>query len=178
MKKDSHQEGTIFTIGHSNQETEPFLQLLKDNRIEVVVDVRSAPYSRYVPHFNKGNIEAAVKAVGLKYIFMGDVIGGIPTDPQFLNPDVRVHYEILAATETFQQGLDRLAKGLADGWRIVLMCAEEDPLRCHRHHLISRELTLKRHIPVWHIRADGTSMRAIELMENQPTQMNLFQGAP
>ena len=75
-------QSSIYTIGHSNQEVEKFLALLKDEAIQVIVDVRSAPYSRYVPHFNKHAIEYALNAAGLKYIFMGDMIGGKPSGPQ------------------------------------------------------------------------------------------------
>jgi len=164
----------IFTIGHSNLDIVSFIELLQANSIQVVVDVRSAPYSRYVPHFNKNGIEAAVNEAGMKYIFMGDAIGGKPSDPGFLAKDGRVLYEKLSATGNFQQGLDRLTKGLADGWSIVLVCAEEDPLKCHRHHLIARELELKRSIPVWHIRSDGRIIRAKEMLGNYPTQAKLF----
>jgi len=164
----------IFTIGHSSQDTASFLKLLQDNGIQVVVDVRSAPYSRYVPQFNKREIEEAVKNSGMKYIFMGDVIGGKPTDPEYLDAGSKVIYKRLAASESFQQGLNRLTRGLADGWTIVLMCAEEDPLKCHRHHLISKELELRRNIPVRHIRMDGTTVRAKDCWENHQEQKKLF----
>ena len=157
----------LYTIGHSNQDTVPFLKLLQHNSVQVVVDVRSAPYSRFVPQFNKKEIEADLIRAGLRYIFMGDVIGGKPAGREFLDRDGQVMYDRLAATETFQRGLDRLAKGMAAGFTIVLMCAEEDPLKCHRHHLIARELELKRSIPVWHIRADNSRMRAKELLKSQ-----------
>jgi uncharacterized protein (DUF488 family) len=164
----------IYTIGHSNQDVATFLQLLKDNAIQVVVDVRSAPYSRYVPQFNKKEIEAAVIGAGLKYIFMGDAIGGKPSDPQYLDADGKVMYDKLAAAKRFQQGLNRLTKGLVDGWSIALMCAEEDPLKCHRHHLIARELEIKHNIPVRHIRSDNTKIRAKELFEKGAGQLELF----
>ena len=164
----------IYTIGHSNQDVAAFLQLLKDNAIQVVVDVRSAPYSRYVPQFNKKEIEAAIADAGLKYVFMGDAIGGKPSDQKYLGVHGKVMYDKLAATATFQQGLDRLTKGLNDGWSIALMCAEEDPFKCHRHLLIANELELKRHIPVWHIRSDNTCLRAKRQFEQNSGQLNLF----
>ena len=112
-------QSSIYTIGHSNQEVEKFLALLKDKAIQVIVDVRSAPYSRYVPHFNKHAIESALNAAGLKYIFMGDMIGGKPSGPQYPDANRKVVYARLAVAETFQQGLDRLIKGLNDGLTIV-----------------------------------------------------------
>jgi len=164
----------IYTIGHSNQDVAPFLQLLKDNAIQVVVDVRSAPYSRYVPQFNKKDIEAAVIEAGLQYVFMGDILGGKPVEPQYLDAHDRVMYDKIAVSKTFQQGLDRLIKGLDDGWTIALMCAEEDPLKCHRHLLIARELELQRQIPVWHIRSDSTGMRAKDCLAEIGVQLKLF----
>jgi uncharacterized protein (DUF488 family) len=170
------QPGSIYTIGHSNQDAATFLQLLKDNAIQVVVDVRSAPYSRYVPQFNKKEIEAAIIGAGLKYIFMGDVVGGKPSDPQYLDANGKVIYDKIAAEQSFQMGLDRLLKGLKDGWVIVLMCAEEDPLKCHRHHLVAKELETKRNIPVWHLRSDGKRIRAKDFFAERPTttQWKLF----
>jgi len=150
----------LYTIGHSNLDTESFIKLLHARNIQVVVDVRSAPYSRYVPHFNRREIEAALTRAGLKYLFMGDVIGGKPTGNEYLDENGRVMYDRLAAGKTFQSGLDRLIKGMDSGWSIVLMCAELDPFKCHRHHLLARELEIRRSIPVWHIQGDGTLTRA------------------
>jgi len=157
----------LYSIGHSNMDTEPFIRLLKANSVQVVADVRSAPYSRYVPQYNKKEIEAAATRAGLRYIFMGDVIGGKPAGREYLDEEGRVMYNKLAAEESFQLGLDRLIRGLDAGFTIVLMCAEENPLKCHRHHLIARELELKREIPVWHIRADNTKIRAKEFLNAQ-----------
>jgi uncharacterized protein (DUF488 family) len=164
----------IYTIGHSNHDLVTFLRLLKDNAIQVVVDVRSAPYSRYVPQFNKREIEAAVNGAGLKYVFMGDALGGKSSDPQYLHANIKVRYDKLAVSDSFQQGLDRLTNGLADGWIIALMCAEEDPLKCHRHLLIANEFELKRNIPVWHIRSDNTRIRAKSQLQKFSGQLELF----
>jgi uncharacterized protein (DUF488 family) len=164
----------IFTIGHSNQEAAAFLKLLADNSIQVVVDVRSAPYSRYAPQFNKREIESAAVKAGFKYIFLGDLIGGKPSEPKYLYQNGKVNYARLAESEKFQQGLNRLHKGLQDGWLIALMCAEEDPFTCHRHLLIANELELKRHIAVWHIRAEGPMIRAKKHLEEYNGQLRLF----
>lgn len=163
----------LFTIGHSNHSLPFFLALLQRHAITVVVDVRSAPYSRYVSHFNKSDIEQALRAAGLHYIYMGDVIGGKPAENSFYDDGGRVRYDLLARSGPFQAGLDRLAKGLARGWRIALMCAEEDPGKCHRHLLIAGALEKKRQIPVWHVRADGTLLRAGEMVD-APRQLQLF----
>ena len=167
-------QSAIYTIGHSNQDMKKFLALLKDHATQVVVDVRSAPYSRYVPHFNKKEIENALNGAGLKYVYMGDVIGGKPSGSRYSDADAKIVYAQLAAAETFQQGLDRVIKGMNDGWAIALMCAEEDPSKCHRHHLIAHELEMKRTVPVWHIRGDSTKMRAKKLFEDMSGQLKLF----
>jgi uncharacterized protein (DUF488 family) len=163
----------LFTIGHSNHSLDYFIELLHSYDITAVADVRSAPYSRYVMHFNKGEIEQTLRREGIRYIFMGDIIGGKPSDRSLYAPDGTVQYDALARLPTFQVGLDRLLKGLADGWRIGIMCAEEDPGKCHRHLLIAREMERDRKIPVWHIRADNTLVRAGKLL-NTPSQRQLF----
>jgi len=163
----------LFTVGHSNHSLKFFLALLQRQAISVVVDVRSAPYSRYVTHFNKGEIEQTLRAAGLHYIYMGDVIGGKPKDKSFYNTRGQIQYDALARTGKFQRGLDRLATGLNRGWRIVLMCAEEDPSKCHRHQLIARALEEGRQVPVWHVRADGALIRAGEMLV-PPQQLQLF----
>lgn len=170
----SAMQHSIFTIGHSNQDVPAFLKLLADNSVQVVVDVRSAPYSRYAFQFNKNEIQSAVFEAGLNYIYMGDVIGGKPTDLEYLDVNGRVLYERLSESEEFQKGLDRLRTGLSAGWVICLVCAEEDPLKCHRHLLIAHELEFKRNIAVLHIRSDGTKLRARDHLIAESCQMRLF----
>jgi uncharacterized protein (DUF488 family) len=164
----------LFTVGHSNHQTDFFLELLAGRELQVVVDVRSVPYSRYVSRFNQGELEVLLKLSGLKYLFLGDRIGGKPADGSFRDSRGRVDYAGLARSDTFRAGLDRLEKGMAAGWRIALLCAEEDPLRCHRHWLIARELELVRHVPVWHLRADGSEMRAMDYFASGPEQLGMF----
>jgi len=165
----------IFTVGHSNHDMATFLQILSDNFIQVVADVRSAPYSKYVPQFNKREIEKAACDAGFKYVFMGDVIGGKPTNHEFKDANGKVMYGRIALSDNFQQGITRLTKGLQEGWSIALMCAEEDPFKCHRHLLIANELELKRNVPVWHIRSDGTRVRARQYLHGQSAaQLTLF----
>jgi uncharacterized protein (DUF488 family) len=163
----------LFTIGHSNHSLDYFVELLRRYDITAVADVRSAPYSRYVVHFNKDEIEKALRCKGIQYIFMGDVIGGKPSDKSLYTSAGAVRYNVVARLATFQAGLDRLCKGLADGWRIGLLCAEEDPSKCHRHWLIAETMETKRQIPVWHIRADGSLLRALDLFK-KPSQLQLF----
>jgi uncharacterized protein (DUF488 family) len=165
---------SLYTIGHSNHHIEKFIELLDHWKIQVVVDVRSAPFSSYAPRFNRRQIEECLKLSGFRYLFLGDLIGGKPKDPAFLDGRGRADYAKLATAPSFQSGIDRLEKGLAAGWRIVLMCAEEEPMRCHRHWLIARELELGRHVRVFHLRADGTELRAIDHFGSGPAQLEMF----
>lgn len=141
---------SIYTIGHSNHPPETLLRLLTQHGIGVVADVRSSPYSRYNPQFNRETLEKTLAAAGIRYLFLGRELGARPDDTScYENGAVR--YDRIAATPLFREGLARLEEGLRRGHRIALMCAEKDPLDCHRTILVSR------HLPdVRHIHADGT----------------------
>jgi uncharacterized protein (DUF488 family) len=155
----------IFTIGHSNLSFDAFVRLLTcmDTPISTVADVRSSPYSRFAPHFNRTSIEAGLRAHGIAYRYLGDELGGRPTDPTCYfsgqAPDGKADYlHLVDCTEVarrpwFQQGLDRLIALAATGPTAV-MCSEADPEKCHRHHLIAKALR-DRGIAVRHIRKDG-----------------------
>lgn len=143
---------TIFTIGHSNHALDHFLALLGKAGITVLADVRSKPASRFCPHFNRENLKAALAAHGLSYVYLGDAMGGKPSDPALYsngNPD----YQKIAASAAFKEGLARLAAG-AKTHRIALMCAERDPRQCHRTHLIAPALVAEG-VAITHILSDG-----------------------
>jgi uncharacterized protein (DUF488 family) len=156
----------LYTIGHSNHSLEKFLGLLKENGISLLVDVRSAPYSRYHPQFNKDNLEGLLPRNAIEYAFAGQVLGGRPSDPGCYKggilPDEgtdflhKVNYSEVMKRPWFVQGVHRLLE-LAAEQPAVIMCSEEDPAHCHRHHLIAKYL-LKEHpeVGVRHIRGDGT----------------------
>lgn len=145
--------GSVFTIGHSNHPLDRFLELLRRHAIDVLVDVRSQPYSRYVPYFNTAPLRAAVEAAGLQYAYLGAELGGLPRNPAVREADGSVSYARLAATPAFAQALDRIERGIGR-YRVALMCAEEDPSNCHRRRLITPAL-VARGIEVFHIRGDG-----------------------
>ena len=143
----------IFSIGHSNHPLDAFLDLLRSHGIEVLVDVRSAPYSRYVPHFNPANLKTALKEARFQYLYMGKELGGRPEGAEFYDAEGHVRYDRLAESPLFLAGLDRLITG-AERYRVAMMCSEENPTDCHRRLLITRVLA-GRGIPVQHIRGDG-----------------------
>jgi uncharacterized protein (DUF488 family) len=144
---------TIFSIGHSNQSIEAFLALLQQHQIQVLVDVRSSPYSRYVPQFNSAPLAVAVRQVGIKYMFMGKELGGRPDGDEFYDADGRVLYNRVAEASFFLDGINRLKKG-GRTYRVAIMCSEEDPTVCHRHLLIGCVLA-RQGVDLWHIRGDG-----------------------
>ena len=143
----------VYTVGHSNHTWEEFLLLLERHRINAVADVRSHPYSRHVPRFNKSEIQRKLKEAGIAYAFLGHELGGRSENPSHYL-DGRVCFERLARDESFRQGIERVLKGI-EAYRIALMCAEKDPLDCHRGILVARRLQ-ERGVEVLHILADGT----------------------
>ena len=161
----NHETGTIFTIGHSNHSLDLFLSLLEDNGIQVLADVRSRPYSRYVPHFNKPAIETAVQAAGIEYLFLGRELGGRRKEKDLTGPDGRLDHAGTAGSPLFRKGISRLLELITDGPKAI-MCAEEDPLRCHRYHLIAPVLTA-RGVAVKHIRGDGRVQTQEDLLVNK-----------
>ena len=148
----SEKQGPILTIGHSNHRLERFIALLKQHGVTAVADVRSAPYSRFNPHFSRSELERSLKAEGIRYVFLGRELGARSDDPSCYEKG-RVQYARLARTEAFRQGIERLRRGAAEH-RIACMCAEREPLECHRTLLVARALDAEG-LEVAHIHADG-----------------------
>lgn len=143
---------SIYTIGHSNHSIEKFIELLNGHEITAVADVRSHPFSRFNPQFNQQSLRDELARTKLGYVFLGRELGARTDDPDCY-ADGQVVYDRLARTTPFQQGLARLTRGAASH-RIALMCAEKDPLTCHRGILICRHLAALG-IGALHIREDG-----------------------
>jgi len=143
----------IFTIGHSTHRIERFVALLRKQGITALADVRSSPYSRFNPQFNREALKKTLHDSGISYVFLGEELGARTKDRCCYDND-RVNYRKLAATPLFKSGLDRLEVG-ALTYKIAMMCAEKEPLDCHRTILVARELE-SRGIPVAHILDDGS----------------------
>ncbi|MFK7101054.1 DUF488 domain-containing protein [Flavobacterium oreochromis] len=144
----------IYTIGYGNRSISEFIQILKNNQIQVVVDVRSVPYSRYRPAFNSNTLEKHLADFGISYMFKGNELGGLPKDPN-LQTDNLPDYEKIRKTLHYQQGLSDLECGSELGYRIALLCACLHHKDCHRNKLIGIDLA-KRGIVVMHINKTGT----------------------
>lgn len=162
-------ETNLFSIGHSNQTLESFVELLHRNRIEALADVRSSPYSRFNPHFNKPDLERRMARAGVRYAFMGAELGGRP-EGDYYDPEGYALYGRRAKAPQFQAGLERLL-GEAETARTAMMCSEGDPAGCHRYLLVTRALYNRE--TVAHIRSDG-SVVATEAIQTFWLQPSLF----
>ena len=143
---------SILTIGHSTHSAEAFLALLRQHQVEAVADVRSSPFSRFNPHFNRESLEQFLKANGVRYVFLGKELGARSED-RSCYVDGRVQYGRVAQTSLFNHGMERVLRGAAK-YRVALMCAEKEPLECHRTLLVARALAESGQ-PVLHIHANG-----------------------
>ena len=144
---------TLHTVGHSNHSIEKFIGLLTVNGITAIADVRSRPFSRRHPQFNKERLAAELARHGIAYVFLGKELGARSEDPSCYEGG-KVQYPRLAATALFKAGIERVLEG-AQKYRVALMCAEKEPLDCHRTLLVSRALE-GRGASIAHILADGS----------------------
>jgi uncharacterized protein (DUF488 family) len=146
-------EKILYTIGHSNGTAEHLLELLAQHGVTAVADVRSQPYSRFNPQFNREDLARALKDAGLGYVFLGQELGARSGDPACYR-EGRAQYALMAATAIFERGIERLL-GLAENSCVAILCAEKEPLVCHRTILIGRYLH-ERGVHVRHILEDGS----------------------
>ena len=127
-----------YTIGYGNYPIDRFITFLQNIRCDVIIDVRSFPYSRYNLYFNRENLEKSLNRSEIGYRYMGDKIGGRYTNSGLLFPDGTVNYRKVQNTEKFQEGINKVLSIISSGKKIALMCAEKEPEQCHRFALISR----------------------------------------
>lgn len=165
----------IFTVGHSRHSAENFLSLLHTHGVELLVDVRSCPQSKHVPHFDKLSLDQLVVGKGLRYVFLGRQLGGRPDARAFYRADGSVDYVRRAEAQDFVDGIELLV-ALARGRRAVILCAEEDPARCHRRLLVTPAL-VRRGVDVAHIRGDGRLEAEPDSLDVPSRQLDLFGGS-
>ena len=144
---------TVYTVGHSAHSYLELAALLAGNDIEVVVDTRSAPYSRYAPQFDREILQKSLAENGIKYLFLGRELGGRPENREYYDAHGRVLYGRMKADPVFSAVIERLERGMA-AYKAALLCGEEDPAHCHRRLLVGRVLAERGH-QVLHIRGDG-----------------------
>ncbi len=163
---------TIWTIGHSNKLFDHLLGLLRQHAVSTLVDVRSHPYSKWAPHFQKNPLSRALQEEHIDYVFLGRELGGRPEGAEFYDVDGHVDYARRTRAPDFQRGIQRL-EDLAGCRPTAIMCAEENPARCHRRLLVMPALE-QRGIAVVHIRGDGRLQSEEDLRDSSP-QLSLFQ---
>ncbi len=158
----------LFTIGYSPHIPDSLLRILKKHKITAVADVRSSPYSKFKPEFNKDQLAEFLKRNGIAYVFLGDFCGARVEDPScYVNG--KVDYARVAENPKFMEGLKRIIHGM-EKFRIALMCAEKDPITCHRTILVCRNLTSKG-INIKHILSNG---RTEDHKESEQRLLKLF----
>ena len=163
----------IYTIGYGARDLPALLAVLKQHAIAYLIDVRTAPYSRFKPEFSKEALAKALAAQGIRYVFVGDSLGGRPDDPACY-VDGRVDYDRVREQPFFQRGIERVQAAHAQQLRVVLMCSEGKPEQCHRTKLIGETLVALG-IPVVHIdEADRLITHDEAILRLTDGQLNLF----
>lgn len=157
---------TIWSIGHSNHSFDHLRGLLEGAAIATVADVRSIPFSRWHPQFNRDRLRDALGAAGIGYVLLGEELGGRPLEPTLYDGAGQVRYDLVAATDRFRAGVERLVQ-LAGTARVAMMCSEEDPTRCHRRRLVMPALA-ERGAGTVHLRGDGSQMTEADLAASGP----------
>lgn len=172
MPRDPSDVPSVLTIGHSRHSLERFLELLRAHDVEVVVDARSQPVSRFSPHFARRALERALADASIGYLYLGDALGGRPQARECYDADGKVDYDRIAEQAFYQRGIEQLLDGIAR-LRVCVLCAEEDPSHCHRRLLIARTL-VERGVAVRHIRGSGALVTEDELRaRDNPRQLSL-----
>ncbi len=143
----------VFTIGHSNLEIGRFVALLKQHGIQAIADVRSSPYSQYNPQFNRELLQKSLQEHGIAYVFLGQELGARRSERECY-VEGRADYGLISQTPAFKRGIERVAQG-AIKMQVALMCAEKDPIDCHRCILVTPHLR-QQGLQVSHILSDGS----------------------
>jgi uncharacterized protein (DUF488 family) len=154
----------LVSVGHSNLDWPAFVALLRRAGVTALADVRSSPYSRRYPCFNREALAWGLREAAIAYVFLGDLLGGRPGQPSLYDDDGRVNYERVRRTEAFQRGLEQLMCARNCN-TVAFLCSEEDPLQCHRGLMIAPALS-ECGCPPYHLRKDG-SLESTEQMERR-----------
>jgi uncharacterized protein (DUF488 family) len=143
-------ESAIYSIGHGNKKIEVFIKELKSFGISYLLDIRSKPYSKWYPWFNQNELKNSLEESGIKYVYAGDSLGGLPDDRSCYDSDGKVVYDLLKEKDFFKDGIARLTTANEKQIKLAIMCSESNPEECHRTILIGQEL-LKKKISLKHI---------------------------
>lgn len=141
---------TLYSIGHGNKTIDVFIEELKAFDIEYLIDIRSKPFSKWSPHFNQNEIKHFLEKNAIKYVYLGDILGGLPQDRTCYNDGGQVVYDLIKDKDFFKEGLKRLLTANEKNIKLTIMCSESKPDECHRTKLIGQEL-LRNGISLKHI---------------------------
>ena len=157
----------IYSIGHGSRKIKEFISLLEQYQIHYLIDVRSQPYSKFSPQFNQGNLKFYLEEHKIRYVFMGDCLGGRPEDSSCYDEKGKVDYTKIKEKDFYKEGIERLKTAYDKGIGIVIMCSESKPTECHRSKLIGMSLfeDENKKIAVVHIDENGR-------VKDQATIMN------
>ena len=129
---------TLYTVGYTSfPSPEELAEVLRGYGIRALVDVRSTPYSAHYEQYNKENIRRVLSKAGISYGNMALAFGARQDNPAFYK-NGRLDFETFARSDRFQRGKRRLEDGIDNGYAPVLMCAEKNPITCHRAILVAR----------------------------------------
>lgn len=164
----------IYTVGYGNLTFEEIVALLKKHTIDVLIDVRRSPYSRNRKYYRKAELEKRLPTHNIKYIFMGDSLGGLINDDEYYDSSGQPLWDKMRTRQEFLRGIETLIETVQKRGKVTLFCAEADPLRCHRTHLIGAELH-NRDIEVIHLLHNGAAIDHADLkIKPPPQQTDLF----
>lgn len=130
----------IYSIGHTNNSLEKFFKMIRVNKINCIVDVRSTPFSKFTPQFNQDSLKKSLNKIGIYYIHMGTEFGARRKDKSLYTEDGYLDFEKTRKSAEFIGGICRLEEGCKKGFVISLMCTEKDPFDCHRAIMVSKGL--------------------------------------
>jgi uncharacterized protein (DUF488 family) len=174
------EDTTIYSIGHGSKKIEDFIIEVKAFEVQYLLDIRSKPFSKWNPQFNQNELKFKLEENGIKYVFVGDTLGGLPEDRSCYDDNGKVVYDLIKEKDFFKEGLERLTTANEKQIKIAIMCSESKPEECHRSKLIGQEL-LKKKISLKHIVSDKL-VKSQELVMAELTKgkglVNLFGDGP
>lgn len=172
---------TVYTIGYSGFSIDGFVATLKRYNVSLIVDVRSSPFSHYYPEYNKDVLEIYLKAHGIYYRNYADEFGARQSEQKYYCKDGYLDFELFSKSESFLRGVKKLCNSMEQNYTFALMCAEKDPVFCHRTILVARAFFEKGYSVV-HLLANGNTItqeevnaRLIEKYYPNRNQMTLFE---
>lgn len=152
----------ILTVGYGLRDADDVIELLQRYDVEYVADVRSVPFSRRRPEFSREPLQRLLRAAGLRYVFLGETLGGRPDDPACYDADGHVDYDLCRTEPSFLAGIERVESASREGHRLALLCSEARPTDCHRSKLLA-EMLVERGVPVVHIDEEGNLVEHAEI---------------